>query len=259
MDIDLRGRTAFITGGSGAIGSAMCRRFAECGASVVIADLHEDRGRALEAELGRSALFAYADVTDVGSVREAVKKALNKFGGIDILINNAGYNTPPDRRATIEGMPESEWLNAVDICLSGAYRCAKAVVPDMIARRSGRIVNIASIVGQVPLRNQCAYAAAKAGLIGFTKALAMELAEYGILVNAISPGSVINEGLRVHFYADREKSAKILSHIPLGRPGEPEEIANIAAFAASDKISYMTGSVMTVDGGWIAGDCVAGY
>ena len=123
----------------------------------------------------------------------------------------------------------------------------------MMEQKTGRIINISSIAGLVPLRNQCVFTAVKAGVVNMTKAMALELAPYGILVNCICPGSIVNEGTKRVFYSDKERYERFMSHVPLGRPGKPEEIAGATIFLSSDEISYMTGSIVTIDGGWTCG------
>lgn len=255
--IDLKGKVVFITGAAGAIGEAMCRVYAASGAGVAATDISAERGEKLEKELSKisaNVFFAQMDIADSAAVKKTVKKAMDQFGKIDILVNNAGYNTPLEMRHEIHRFSEGEWEKGVDINLKGTYLCSKEIIPHMIQKRFGRIINIASVVGLVPLRNQCAYAAAKAGVIGLTKSMAMELAPYGILVNAIAPGSILNSHLKKSFYQNEVIADSMVRHIPLGRPGEPEEIASIALFASSDLITYMTGNILTIDGGWICGD-----
>ena len=215
-----------------------------------------EKGEKFEKELtdnGAKAVFIQGDVSDMGSMRLMAEKAVSKFGHIDILVNNAGINVGGDRRVLINEFNEEDWSNIVNTDLNGVYYCTKPVLKYMVEQKFGRIINISSIVGLVPLRNQSAFAAAKAGVVNLTKAMAIELAQFGILVNCICPGSIIFEGTRKLFYADKKVADRMLSHIPLGRAGEPEEIAGATVFLASDEATYITGNIMTIDGGWTCG------
>ena len=178
------------------------------------------------------------------------------FGRLDILVNNAGVNTLK-HRVNIDEFPREEWDRILDVDLNGVFHASQAAARVMMAQRSGRIINIASIVGLVPLRLQCAFVAAKAGVINLTRAMALELGPHGILVNAVAPGSTLTEGTKALFYGDdgmfRDSVRQLLAHIPLGRPARPEEIANAVLFLAAPESSYVHGHVLTVDGGWTAG------
>ena len=158
---------------------------------------------------------------------------------------------------TIDEFPREEWDRILAVDLTGLYEVSRTVAAQMRTQQSGRIINIGSIVGLVPLRLQCAFAAAKAGVLHLTKAMAIELAPFGILVNAIAPGSIVTEGTKQLFYSSNgtfaQSAQHLLDHIPLGRPGSPEEIAVAAQFLADPDNTYMTGHVLTVDGGWTAG------
>jgi 3-oxoacyl-[acyl-carrier protein] reductase len=177
-------------------------------------------------------------------------------GQLDLLVNNAGINTMAHRVA-IDEFPRDEWDRILAVDLTGLYEMSKAAARVMRARGSGRIINIASIVGLVPLRLQCAFVAAKAGVVNLTRSMALELGPHGILVNGVAPGSTLTEGTRQLFYSkDGSFSAQVqrmLDHIPLGRPAEPEEIAVAVLFLADPENSYMNGHMLTVDGGWTAG------
>lgn len=258
MKIDLTGKTAIVTGGYGAIGGAMCESFVEAGANVVVVGRNADKGEAfvkhLTEDLGGKAIYIRGDVSKYDSMENMVKETVKAFGSIDILINNAGINVGPEGRAFIDGFNEDDWDHIVHTDLYGVYYCSKAVIKQMIAQgNGGRIVNVASIVGEVSLRNQCAFNAAKAGVINMTKTMAIELAKHGINVNCICPGSVMFELTRALFYKDPAGAEKMMSHIPQHRAGEPEDIAGMTIMLSSDKIKYMTGDVVTIDGGWIAG------
>ena len=168
-------------------------------------------------------------------------------------MNNAGVNTLA-HRVTIDQFPREEWDRILAVDLTGVYEMSKAAATAMRSQKSGRIINIASIAGLVPLRLQCPFVAAKAGVVNLTKAMALELGPHGILVNGIAPGSTLTEGTRKLFYGDdglfRESAQRMLDHIPLGRPGTVDEIAIAALFLADPENSYMNGHILTVDGGW---------
>ncbi|MCU6735627.1 SDR family NAD(P)-dependent oxidoreductase [Diplocloster agilis] len=256
MNIDLTGKTAVITGGSGAIGMAMCEYYIQSGANVAVVDIDRTKGEEAAAQLrklGGNARYFFGDVSDGESMESMCAQVLDTFGGIEILVNNAGVNVGPQGRALIQDFTEENWHKIMKVDLDGVFYCSRPVIRHMAARKYGRIINIASCVGQVPMRNQCAFTAAKAAVIHLTKTMAVELGADGILVNCICPGSVIFEGTRALFYADQERSERMLAHIPLGRPAEPREIAGTAVFLSSDEMTYMTGSIITVDGGWTCG------
>lgn len=257
LTIDLKGKTAVVTGGDGAIGGAICRRFAEAGANVIIAGINEkagqDAAKRLEEEYGVRAAQIYCDVTREESPIEMCRKAVSDFGRIDFLINNAGVNVPNERRKPINEFSTDDWHWIMNVDLNGTYYCSRPVIDHMIEAGGGKIVNISSIVGLVPVRNTCSFAAAKAGVVNLTKAMALELAPKNITVNCVAPGSVIFEGTRKLVYGDPVAAERMLSFIPMHRPGEDYEISGPVVFLCSDFASYMTGSVLTVDGGWTCG------
>lgn len=256
MRVDLDGRVAIVTGGAGAIGTAICRMLAANGARVAVADINLDGAQALAAELPE-AMASRIDVADEASTREGVGEILARFGQIDILINNAGVNTQA-HRVTLERFPKVEWDRIVRIDLDGTYLMSRATLEPMVARGAGgRVVNIASVVGIAAMRLQSPFVAAKAGIVHLTRAMAIELGHHGILTNAIAPGSIMSEGTRALFYGEGglfgSRTGEFMRHIPMGRPGEPEEIARAALFLASPAASYVNGQCLAVDGGWTAG------
>lgn len=195
-------------------------------------------------------------MTDVDGTQQTVDAIIADHGRIDILVNNAGVNTA-DHRVPIDEFPKAEWDRLLAVDLDGPYHVSKAVIPSMRTQQYGRIINISSIAGLVPLRLQSAFVAAKAGVVNLTKSMAIELGSAGILVNAVAPGSTLTDGTRQLFYGDdgmfRESMQELLAHIPLGRPGDVEEIAHAVLFLAAPESSYVNGHVLVVDGGWTAG------
>jgi NAD(P)-dependent dehydrogenase (short-subunit alcohol dehydrogenase family) len=246
---------ALVTGAARGIGKAIADAMAQNGARVVYTDI--DRVEAENsASAWPSATAAEMDVTDEHQVRAVTNEVVDQFGRIDILVNNAGVNTLA-HRVPIDQFPQEEWDRIVGVDLTGLYIVSKAVVPVMRSQGSGRVINIASVVGLVPLRLQSAFVAAKAAVINVTKSMAIELGEEGILVNAIAPGSILTEGTKQLFYGDdgkfKDSASRLLEHIPLGRPGTTEEVAHAALFLAAPEASYLNGAILTVDGGWTAG------
>jgi NAD(P)-dependent dehydrogenase (short-subunit alcohol dehydrogenase family) len=255
MKADLSGKVAFVTGAAGGIGLAIARCYAANGAAVAIADIAGERARAAAAALPE-ALAVEMDIRDAAAIERGVAATLAAFGRIDILVNNAGVNTLA-HRVDIDAFPVEEWRRIVGIDLDGTYLVSRTVAPAMVRARSGRIINIASTVGLAALRLQSAFVAAKAGVIHLTRAMALELAPKGILVNAIAPGSTLTEVTRRLFYgADgsfHDRAAAMLRHVPLARPADPDEIAQGALFLAAGGSSYVNGHCLTIDGGWTAG------
>jgi 3-oxoacyl-[acyl-carrier protein] reductase len=257
MKVDLNHKIALVTGAARGIGKAIADAFAANGARVVYADL--DLAVAQEA----AAMFpgcraVLMNVADEGQVEEVIAGIIRTEGRLDILVNNAGINTL-HHRVTIEQFPKEEWDRILAVDLTGLYLVSKAAAVRMVApgHGGGRIINIASVGGLVPLRLQCAFVAAKAGVVNLTRAMAIELGSRGVLVNCIAPGSILTDGTRKLFYGDhgkfKENAQKLLDHIPLGRPGTPEEVAHAALFLAAPESTYVNGHILTVDGGWTAG------
>jgi len=256
MKVDLEGRLALITGASQGIGQAIAYAFAQNGARIAVNDVNT-AGEDTAAEIrrrGGDARFFPGDVGDVATVNKMVAAVESDMGPIDILVNNAGINVGKERRPAHE-FSDADWHRIIRVDLDGVFYCSRAVAKSMILRRKGVIINISSAMAIIPIRLQCAYSAAKAGMQHFTRSQALEVGQYGVRVNAIAPGSILTEGTRKIFYnpADQTLAESLLSHIPLGRPGETEDIAQAALYLASDDAKYVTGSVLVVDGGWTAG------
>ena len=244
-----------MTGATSGIGRAIALLLAQNGAAVVVDGIDGEGGNQVVEEIrqaGGRALFFRADVGNREEVEALAAYALEQFGKIDILVNNAGINVSIEERGPIHEFPDNRWDEILQVDLDGVYNCSKAVLQSMTQHDYGRIINISSIVGVIPLRNQCAFAAAKAGVIQLTKAMAIELAPFGINVNVICPGSIMIPKVMDSMYADG-RFESILSHIPMKRPGTPTDIANAALYLASEEASYVTGAVHVVDGGWTCG------
>ena len=255
MRADLNGKVALVTGAANGIGREIATVLARNGAAIVIADIDVENAASLANERP-IALSVRMDVCSEESVGGAVAAALERFGRIDILVNNAGVNTL-EHRVEIERFPVNEWHRILRVDLDGPFLVSRAVLPCMLAAGCGRIVNIASTVGIAALRLQSPFVAAKAGIIHLTRSMALELGHRGILVNAVAPGSTLTDVTRKLFYAEdgsfHARAARLMEHIPLGRPGRPEEIAQAVLFLASPASSYVNGHILTVDGGWTAG------
>ena len=241
--LTLENRIAVVTGGGRGIGRAIAHELARRGAAVVINDKSGESVVCSEIqELGGKANCFKADVSDFKQAQELIKFTVDTFGDLHILVNNAGIT----RDGLILTMSEEDWDAVISVNLKGTFNCSKAAVKHMIRKRYGRIVSIASVAGQMGNAGQTNYASSKAGMIGFTKSLAREVASRNITVNAIAPGFVDTEILKAMTPATLEAAVKM---VPLGRKGKAEEVAYAAAFLASDQAAYITGQVLGVDGG----------
>ena len=244
----LDGKTALVTGASRGIGRAVALRLAEEGARVAInyagnVKAAEEVKAAIEAA-GGTAMLCRADIADSAAVEAMVDSVVKAFGAIDILVNNAGIT----RDTLLMRMKNEDFEKVLDTNLKGVFYCTKAVSKLMMKKRAGRIVNMSSVVGLVGNAGQTNYAAAKAGVIGFSKSAAKELASRGITVNVVAPGFIGTDMTAGLSEAVKEKA---LADIPLGKMGEPKDVANAVLFLASDQASYITGQVVNVDGGMV--------
>lgn len=245
---NLAGKTAIITGASRGIGAEIARRFAEAGAKVVVNySSSQEKAEAVVADIqanGGEAIAVKANVADSEAVKSMIDEALKAFGSVDILVNNAGIT----RDNLMMRMKDDEWDDVINTNLKGVFICTKAVTRQMMKQRAGRIINIASIVGVMGNAGQANYVAAKAGVIGLTKTTARELASRNITANAVAPGFITTD-MTDKLGEDIQKT--MLSQIPLGRFGKPEEVAKAALFLASEDSSYMTGQTLHLDGGMV--------
>lgn len=244
--LSLKDRVAIVTGGAQGIGYAVADILAQRGASVMVADVLADKAETAAKEIadktGRKVSAAFVNVTDSASVKAMVDATIEKFGKVDILVNNAGIT----RDNLLMRISDDDWDAVLDINLKGAFHCAQAVVRSMMKQKHGRIINISSVSGVVGQAGQTNYSSSKAGLLGFTKALAKEVGSRNITVNAVAPG-FIETRLTVNLPQEiKDFSIKLT---PLGRFGKPEDIAYAVAFLASDEASFITGATLQVDGG----------
>lgn len=251
----LQGKVCLITGGAAGIGKATAEKFSQEGAVVVLCDVNEEIGQAFAAELGNGAVFYKVDVTNRQDVESWVNTAVAKFGRVDVLVNNAGITRDSQFVKFKEGevvgqMDEQAFDMVVNVNLKGVFNCAQAVTPHMIKQGGGVILNASSIVGLYGNFGQTNYAATKFGVIGMTKTWSRELGKYNIRVNAVCPGFILTEMVK-------KMPEKILESLaaktPLGRMGQPEDVANVYCWLASDEASYISGTTISVDGGMVLG------
>jgi NAD(P)-dependent dehydrogenase (short-subunit alcohol dehydrogenase family) len=257
MQVDLQGQVALVTGAAQGIGRAIADTLARNGARVVYTDLDSSRTDEAAKAAGPGHLSYALNVADGDAIDRTVETIAQAAGRIDILVNNAGIGVKAGDRKSVDEFPVETWDEMIRIDLTGVFRVSRAVVPHMKARTSGRVINIASVLGLVPMRLQSSYVAAKAGVVNLTRSMALELAPFGILVNGIAPGSTATEGWK-RWIGDAKSEeldlhARLMSHIPLGRPASTQEIANGALFLAAPESSYITGHILPIDGGWTAG------
>ncbi|SHH96570.1 3-oxoacyl-[acyl-carrier-protein] reductase [Sporanaerobacter acetigenes] len=246
--MNLKGKTALITGGSRGIGRAIAIELSKQGANVVITYINNEvNAKEVIAEVEKSnvrGLAIKADVSNEKDINDMIEIVNNEFGSVDILVNNAGIT----KDNLLLRMKLEEWDDVISTNLRGAYLCTKAVARGMLKKKSGKIVNIASVVGISGNAGQGNYSASKAGIIGFTKSIAKELGSRGINVNAVAPGFVETD--MTNILNDKIKD-EMINGIPLKRAGKPEDIANVVAFLCSEKSDYITGQVINVDGGML--------
>jgi len=240
------GKVVVVTGGGSGMGKTTCKKFAEEGAKVAIVDIDMKRAEKTKEEIeteGREAIAIKCDVSNAMDVKKMVEQVLNKYGKIDILVNCVGIL---GQVGPVWETSEENWDKVMSVNLKGMFLVCKEVVPHMIQRKEGKIINISSVAGKDPNPNMVAYDASKAGVIGFTRALALEVAPYNINVNCVVPG--ITQTPFLGEMSEEEKE-KLASKVPLGRLAKPEEIAEVILFLASEKASFVTGAAWNVTGG----------
>ncbi|HNX22066.1 MAG TPA: 3-oxoacyl-ACP reductase FabG [Bacteroidales bacterium] len=236
----LQDKVSIITGGAAGIGAATAIKFKEEGAKVIIWDLNEEKGNALAAELGAD--FDKVNTSNYADIEAAAKKVFDKYGRIDVLVNNAGIT----RDSTLKKMTPETWQQVIDVNLTGVFYCVKIVSEYMLMNNWGRILNASSVVGLYGNFGQTNYVATKSGLIGMTKTLGRELGRKGITVNCVAPGFIATEMVSA---MPENVIEAMKAKVPVGRLGDPKEIANAYAFLASDEAAYINGTTLSVDGG----------
>jgi len=244
--MDLTGRVALITGASQGIGRACALKLAKCGAKVALVARSQTKLEGVAQEIGANAHAFPADLVDESQIKSAFKSAISSLGKIDILVNNAGIT----RDQLVMRMKREDWDAVVTTNLTSAYLCTQQAIASMLKQRWGRIINITSVFGQMGQAGQANYASSKAGLIGFTMAIAREVGSRNITSNAVAPGFI--ETAMTSALSDEFKQ-NALKMIPLGRVGTPEDVANCVAFLASEEAGYITGHVLNVNGGMLMG------
>ena len=257
-NLSLQDKVAIVTGAAQGIGKKIATDFITRGATVVVGDILDDVGNDTAVELGPSASFVHCDISALDEVLAMVNGTVSNAGRIDILVNNAAYNpSNQDERTTVDDYSDDVFARVMDVDIDGTYYCSKYAARQMMKQKSGSIINIASVAGMVPLRNQISHVVGKAAIIRMTEAMALELGGHGIRVNAISPGSTVTDATRGLFYEQdgsyNEQGKVLMSFVPSGRPGQVDDIANAALYLASDMSSYVNGHNIVVDGGWTCG------
>ncbi len=242
--MNLEGQTALITGAGRGIGKTIALKLAESGADIVLADMSPEVAEVrVEVEsLGRKCLTFEADVTDLEAIETMVKKIIEELGSIHILINNAGIT----QDNLFMRMKPEQWSKVIDVNLNGVFNVTKAVIRPMVKQRTGKIINISSVVGFSGNPGQVNYSSTKSALVGFTKSLAREVGARGVTVNAVAPGFIDTAMTQA---LNESQQEVILQQIPLGRMGDANDIANAVAFLASEEASYITGTILHVNGG----------
>jgi 3-oxoacyl-[acyl-carrier protein] reductase len=255
MKFDLQNRIAVVTGAIGSIGQSTAMALAELGVVVAACDIRYPQQTCDNIrKLGGRAHGYFADFSDPSAIDVMVSQIESDLGPIEILTNCASVPCSTDR-LPVHQLPDMEWERTTRANLDGVFRCSRAVSAHMIQRRVGTIVNVFSTLGVVPARFHCAYAAASAGIVNFTRLHALEVGQYGIRVNGVAAGLIVEESSKAEFYnlENKEKADNLLSHIPLGVPGETCDIAAAVVYLASDDARNVTGQVLAVDGGWTVG------
>ncbi len=247
----LKGKRTIVTGAASGIGKAIAKRFAQEGAKVLVLDVNPDAAEQTASELGDNAIAMSVDVTNAAQIEAAVNKANEQWGGIDVIVNNAGVGVAAKTAET----SEDDWHRVIDVCMKGTFLGMKYVIPIMQKQKSGSIINMSSVAALVGVGDRAAYCAAKGGVMALTRAAAVDHAGEGIRVNCIAPGTVDTPWVQriTQGYDDPEAArAAMKARQPHGRLVAPEEVAAMAVYLASDEAGSTNGAVMVVDGGWTA-------
>ncbi|WP_010170918.1 SDR family oxidoreductase [Pseudomonas sp. PAMC 25886] len=247
----LQDKVALITGAGAGIGEATAKLFVAEGAKVIVADRNIEQALAVAQELGSQAFAVQADVSDAAQVKAMVEKAVAHFGGIDILVNNAGFGT----LGTVVTVDEQTWDEVINVNLKGVFLCSKYAIPEIIRRGGGAVVNLASTISVVGIKDRAAYVAAKGGVAALTRAMALDHALEGVRVNSVAPGVIASSYYDKIFETVPDPVAfkkGLEARSPLNKMGEPIDIANVILFLASQDSSFATGAMFTVDGGYTA-------
>lgn len=254
MKVDLHNRVALVTGAACGIGQATAHELASNGARVIMTDINREAVQAAATDVP-SAVPLQMDVSSEEAIEECIARIREEFGQLDILVNNAGINVK--RRVTADQFPTSEWDAIMAVDLRGVFLVSRAASSLMLKHGYGRLINVASVTGLVPLRLQCAYTVAKAGVINLTRSMAIEFAPGGLTVNCVAPGSTLTAMTEKVFYGRdgsmAEHAQRLIDHIPAGRVGRVEDVARAILFFCDPQGSYITGQILCVDGGWSAG------
>ena len=252
---DLHGKVAVVTGGGSGIGAAIARAFVEQGARVAIADLNRNAGDQVAAALGESGLYEATDVTDRASVEAAVRAAVERFGRLDVMVNNAGIGLV----GSVQETEPEDWNKLLAVNVTGVFNGSRAAVDQMLRQtpEGGVIINIASVAGLIGVARRFAYCATKGAVVAMTRQLAVDYVKAGIRCNAICPGTVYSPFVesyveRFHHDTREQTIAELHARQPIGRMGRPEEVADMAVYLASNEAGFMTGSAVVLDGGWTA-------
>ena len=257
INIDMTGKVVFLTGSAGTIGSKAVEVFAKAGAAVYFTDIAGDRGTALEKRLqsdGLNVNFIVGDSTSDSDCKCVVDIIFDREGHIDALINNVGWGGGPDKKVPYPDYDEATMLKVISICFDGVYSFTRHILPKMMENGGGRIVNTGSVAGfRAPLMLQTPYTSTKAAIMNITMTWASRYGKYGITVNSVIPGSVMNDQIKDAIWGSKEKEDSMFAHIPAGRIGQPEDIANAMLFLCSPLASYVNGCMLNVDGGWSSG------
>ncbi|WP_044870085.1 SDR family oxidoreductase [Pseudomonas sp. LFM046] len=247
----LKNKIALITGAGAGIGEATAKLFAQQGAKVVVADRNIEQAQAVADAIGEQAVAVQADVANAEQVKAMVEAAVGHFGGLDILVNNAGFGT----LGTVVTLEEDTWDQVVDVNLKGVFLCSKYAIPEIVRRGGGAVVNLASTISVVGIKDRAAYVAAKGGVAALTRAMALDHALEGVRVNSVAPGVIASSYYDRMFEQVPDPVAfkkGLEARSPLNKMGEPTDIANMILFLASDDSSFATGAMFTVDGGYTA-------